>query len=113
MDYRGARCRVPRHGRQDRRTDSGAGKLWLPIGIHLGWDFAIFATGPEALLTLSEISVEAPPALATVIMSIPNLVLATVLLALVVRQGLIRTPRWMQCEPRTHNKPYICENIRK
>ena len=85
-------------------------KLWLPIGIHLGWDFAIFATGPEALLTLSETSAEAPPALTTLITSIPDLALATVLLALVIRRGQIRTPRWMQRKHRTHNKPYICEN---
>jgi membrane protease YdiL (CAAX protease family) len=71
-------------------------KLWLPIGIHLGWDFVIFATGPEALLTLSDAPMEALPALDALITSIPDLVLGIVLLILVVRRGQIRTPRWMR-----------------
>lgn len=81
-------------------------KLWLPIGIHWGWDFAIFASGPEALLTLSDASAEAPSDLTALILSVPDLVLAVVLLALVIRRGQIRAPGWMRRERRTPKKPY-------
>jgi membrane protease YdiL (CAAX protease family) len=84
-------------------------KVWLPIGLHWGWDFAIFAISPEALLTIDEASAEAVPALTALIISIPDLVLAIVLLALVIRRGQIRTPRWMR-RKRTHKKPYVDEN---
>lgn len=85
-------------------------KLWLPVGIHCGWDFAIFAISPEALLTMGEDPMEPLPALISLIMSIPDLILAIVLLALVIRRGQLRTPRWMQ-RKRTHGKPYgIDEN---
>jgi membrane protease YdiL (CAAX protease family) len=73
-------------------------KLWLPVGIHWGWDFAILALSPEALLTLDEPSDETVSALDALITSVPELVLAIVLLALVIRRGQIRTPRWMQRE---------------
>lgn len=85
-------------------------KVWLPIGLHWGWDFAIFAISPEALFTVDEASAETIPALTTLIISIPDLVLAAVLLALVLRRRQIRTPRWMQRKRHTYNKPYINEN---
>jgi len=78
-------------------------KLWLPIGIHLGWDFAIFVISPEAMLTLSDASAEALPALTALVISMPDIILAIVLLVLVIRRGQIRTPRWMQRKRRTDN----------
>lgn len=79
--------------------------LWLPIGIHWGWNFVIFAiSSPEDVLTLSDGSAEASPALTDLIASMPDVVLAIVLLALVIRRGQIRTPRWMQRKHRSHNK---------
>jgi membrane protease YdiL (CAAX protease family) len=84
-------------------------KLWLPIAIHWGWDFAIFGISPEALLTLDDASTASVSALTSLIISIPDLVLAIVLLTLVIRRGQIRTPCWMQ-RKRTHKKPYVDEN---
>jgi membrane protease YdiL (CAAX protease family) len=80
-------------------------KLWLPIGIHLGWDFAIFASGPEALLSLSD-PMEAPSDLTALILSAPDFLLAVVLLTLVVRRGQVRTPGWMRRGRRRHKEPY-------
>jgi membrane protease YdiL (CAAX protease family) len=80
-------------------------KLWLPIGLHWGWDFAIFAITPEALLTFSDASEETVSALDALITSIPDIVLAIVLLALVIRRGQLRTPHWMQHKRSTQNKP--------
>jgi membrane protease YdiL (CAAX protease family) len=87
-------------------------KLWMSIGIHWAWNFVLLALS-GGLLTFSDASSGAGTSnlsdTASLIVSIPELVVAVVLLALAIRRSQTRTPRWMQ-RKRTHEKPYIDEN---
>lgn len=87
-------------------------KLWLSMSIHFAWDLILLGIS-GGLLTFSDASSDAGTssvsAAAALILSIPELVVAIVLLALAIRRGQIRTPRWMQ-RKRIHKKPYIDKN---
>ena len=86
-------------------------KLWLAIGIHWGWDLLIFTTdGGNFVSALTSTWESGGGALETVLGVLPNLILSIVLLALVIRRGQIRTPRWMQRKRKIHNKPSIHES---
>jgi uncharacterized protein len=79
-------------------------KLWLPIGIHWGWDLLLFAIdGGDFVSVLTSSWDSGGGALETVLGVLPDLILSIVLLALVIRRGQIRTPRWMQRKRRTDN----------
>jgi uncharacterized protein len=87
-------------------------KLWLSMSIHFAWDLILLVIS-GGLLTFSDASSDAGTssvsAGAALILSIPELVVAIVLLALAIRRGQIRTPRWMQ-RKRIQKKPYIDKN---
>ena len=87
-------------------------KLWMSIGIHWAWDFILLAIS-GGLLTFSDASSEAGITnlsdTTSVIVSIPELVLAGVLLALAMRRGQIRLPRWMQGNA-IYKKPHLDES---
>jgi membrane protease YdiL (CAAX protease family) len=83
-------------------------KLWLPIGIHWGWDLLIFATdGGNFVSALTRAWESGGGALETVLGVLPDLILSIVLLALVIRRGQIRTPRWMRRKRTTNKEPSI------
>jgi hypothetical protein len=85
-------------------------KLWLPIGIHWGWDFLLFAIdGGDFVSVMASSWDSGGGALETVLGVLPDLILSIVLLALVIRRGQTRTPRCMQ-RKRTHKKPSIDES---
>ena len=83
-------------------------KLWLAIGFHWGWDFMLSPTTGGDIFKDSWGAATSLDPSDMVVIGI-SLIVAVVLLALAVRRGQIRTPRWMQRKP-THNKPYIDEN---
>jgi uncharacterized protein len=86
-------------------------KLWLPIGIHWGWDLLLFAIdGGDFVSVLTSSWDSGGGALETVLGVLPDLILSIVLLALVIRRGQIRTPRWMQRKRTTQKNPSIYES---
>jgi membrane protease YdiL (CAAX protease family) len=84
-------------------------KLWLPIGIHWGWDFMVFAISGGDIVSLMNDLSDSGGALDTVLGVLPDLILGIVLLALVIQRRQVFTPRWMQLK-RTH-KPYMDESL--